>query len=363
MVLPFVAVLRVAAGAMRFVPFLMSAFGDKDGENSVIKLTVGLDVEGGLQNAGGDLPDVRLFNEAGKFLGINADPGDISEGTTAEIKVKHKKDLGQQAAYALFSANDNAICVATISITWPNGDQYGWVGDWGSECGGSWYYSNIFIQGTDYKPNCLWIDANGDQPTTGFQVHWPEFTNQNENQEQLPPGKDRDYFCTAGPPFKLYTSPDPRGITYWIPKSGKRQVGGATATSDEAPPRRTRIHNRRHSRRQEAGPPKNATDPTQPPPAHRFADFLVLDTAAEHSAAVLCRSETSVGPDFANHAEKLFCRMSDKTIWPFCDQARHITDNCFNTDLQQLVIGGMVARDTKYGRVLSWGSGGGKGDE
>ena len=349
-----ITVLRVVGKVLGFVPFAMNAFGNKDEQASVLKVTVGLDVEGGLQNAGGDLPDVRLFNEAGKFLGISADPGDIGDGSTAEIKVKHNNDNGQQAAYALFSANDNAICITSLAITWPNGDQYGWVGNWGRACGASWYFSNVFLQGSDFKPDCMWIDGNGDQPTTGFQVHWPEFTNKGEDENKVLEGKDRNYFCNAGPPFKLYTNPDPRSITYWLPRSSRKRQG-ATALSEEAPSRKTRIHNRR--RRQS----DNATDPTQPPPAHRFADFLVLDAAAEHSAAVLCRSETSAGPDFANHAEKLFCRMSDKTIWPFCDQARHIADNCFNTDLQQLVIGGKAARDTVYGKVLSWGGGGGKG--
>ncbi|KAK3901910.1 hypothetical protein C8A05DRAFT_34415, partial [Staphylotrichum tortipilum] len=96
-------------------------------------------------NAGGDLPDVRLFNEGGEFIGIKVDPGSVGDGSTGTIKVEHKDQNGQQAAYALFSANDNAVCVTSISITWPNGD------------------------------HCLWIDSNGGQQQTGFQVHFPEF--------------------------------------------------------------------------------------------------------------------------------------------------------------------------------------------
>ncbi len=37
------------------------------------------------------------------------------------------------------------------------------------------YFSNIAIAGQDDKPACMWIDANGDQPTTAFQVHFPDF--------------------------------------------------------------------------------------------------------------------------------------------------------------------------------------------
>lgn len=39
------------------------------------------------------------------------------------------------------------------------------------------YYSDIDVQtdkGSD-KLFCAWIDGNGDQPTTGIQIHWPEF--------------------------------------------------------------------------------------------------------------------------------------------------------------------------------------------
>ncbi|KAK4677392.1 hypothetical protein QC764_405770 [Podospora pseudoanserina] len=205
------------------------------------------------------------------------------------------------ATYALFTANDNAICVASASITWPNGDQYGWVGDWGRECGGSWYYSNVFIQGSDYKPDCLWIDANGDQPQTGFQVHWPEFVQRDDGRPGEKDGLDVGYFCEAGPPFTLYTSHEPRAVTYWVLSNGKKVKRGAT------------------------GRP------------------------------------TSMGPDFANDAEGLFCRMSDKTLWVFCDGV-HITDNCFNPDLQQVVVGGKVTRDKKYGKVMSWRAGSNGGD-
>ncbi|KAK4643707.1 hypothetical protein QC761_405770 [Podospora bellae-mahoneyi] len=290
-------VISAISGLLNVITFGQDMFSQPDPVGSKVKITVGLDVPGGLNNAGGDLPDVRLFNEAGKFLGIAADPGSIGDGSTGEIKVDHKDDNGQQATYALFTANDNAICVASASITWPNGDQYGWVGDWGRECGGSWYYSNVFIQGSDYKPDCLWIDANGDQPQTGFQVHWPEFVQRDDGRPGEKDGLDVGYFCEAGPPFTLYTSHEPRAVTYWV------------------------------------------------------LIFINGDS----------RCPTSMGPDFANDAEGLFCRMSDKTLWVFCDGV-HITDNCFNPDLQQVVVGGKVTRDRKYGKVMSWRAGSNGGD-
>lgn len=46
---------------------------------------------------------------------------------------------------------------------------YGFDGSFGEICGTTWYLSQVVIPGTNYMPKCMWIDANGDQPTTGFQ--------------------------------------------------------------------------------------------------------------------------------------------------------------------------------------------------
>lgn len=54
-------------------------------------------------------------------------------------------------------------------------NSYGFDGSFGHACGASWYISKVVIPGTGYMPDCMWIDANGDQPTTGFQyvLHTP----------------------------------------------------------------------------------------------------------------------------------------------------------------------------------------------
>lgn len=53
------------------------AFGEGGDNRAAIKIFVGLDVNG-LSGAGGDLPDARLFNMGGQFLGMVADPGNVS---------------------------------------------------------------------------------------------------------------------------------------------------------------------------------------------------------------------------------------------------------------------------------------------
>lgn len=42
---------------------------------------------------------------------------------------------GRQPVYTLFSANYDAQCIAFATASWPEfSNNFGWVGDWGSEC-------------------------------------------------------------------------------------------------------------------------------------------------------------------------------------------------------------------------------------
>lgn len=79
---------------------------------------------------------------------------------------------------------------------------------------------------------------------------------------------------------------------------------------------------------------------------------LVRSSDPQHSAADLCASPDSLGPDLVNTATGHYCKMSDKTLHPICGPS--VTDNCFNLDTQKLVIGGVSARDRVYSKVIDW---------
>ncbi|KAK4112241.1 hypothetical protein N656DRAFT_798583 [Canariomyces notabilis] len=232
----FIAVLGFAAGMVRYYTVSRDQFAQPSEAASVIKVTLGLDVTGGLHLAGGDLPDVRMWNENGDFLGIEADPG--------------------------------------------------------FTCGYDWYHSNVFIRGTTHQPSCLWIDKDGHRPHTAFQIHWPDFVAWDE--DATPPMKNEtSYYCNT-PAFK---------------GSSTNTTSGTITTTTTA----------------------------------RFDRILVSTSRQAQSASYLCESPSSRGPE--NSHERLFCRMSDKTLWPFCDAAIGVTDNCFDADRsQQLIIGGRAAR-------------------
>ena len=68
-------VIGVISGLLGIYQFGADNFGKADEGGSVVRVQVGLDYENGLSNSGGDLPDIRLFNEVGEFLGGSYDPG------------------------------------------------------------------------------------------------------------------------------------------------------------------------------------------------------------------------------------------------------------------------------------------------
>ncbi|KAL1858762.1 hypothetical protein Daus18300_009896 [Diaporthe australafricana] len=72
----------------------------------------------------------------------------------------------------------------------------------------------------------------------------------------------------------------------------------------------------------------------------RHVGKLVIDKNARgngDSAKELCEDANSVGPDYVNHVERQYCRMRDKTLWPFCDSAAEISHNCWDEEADVLV--------------------------
>ncbi|KAL4803347.1 hypothetical protein BDV18DRAFT_162912 [Aspergillus unguis] len=313
----------VISGLLTIVSFAKDNFVDDSDPGTTIKVAVGLDGPSGTENAGGDLPDVRVWNDFGDFKGMTADPGHVDDGTVGTVEVDHD----QQGVYSLFSANNDAICIAWVTTTWNDaagGNKYAVSGDYGEACGGTWYESNMWTN-TDqsYKPKCFWIDGNGDQPNTGFQVRWPRY-----GADQFDDGTtDPAAFCNDID-FGLRTEDDPSYINFWT-SSKKRDVNE----------RRARARTDRAKR------------------APWTVDELVISEDNNHSATRLCSSATSMGPDFVHLGENLFCDMDSKTSYPLCGGNTNGTatsQSCFDLDSKTLYTGGHVKRENPYARVRDW---------
>jgi len=135
---------------------------------------------------------------------------------------------------------------------------------------------------------CLWIDSNGDQPQTGFKVHWPEFT---PTASGTAP-KDEDFYCNNPATLEFYTTPDPNSITYWVPNNPKIKRS-ALAHVSLSRPKRSLQYGRRNSHHQGF---RNETH------TNRHANRLVVSNSASQTSSELCESQSSVGPDFINLA-------------------------------------------------------------
>lgn len=112
-------------------------FGTSLAESSVMRIAVGLNNDlAGDSTFSGDAPVVRTFNNYGEFLGKNTSGIHIDEGSFIDIYVDQKNT--QQPSYALLTGNEG-VCIAYATHTWPDQQLYGWVGNWGKDCGVKWY--------------------------------------------------------------------------------------------------------------------------------------------------------------------------------------------------------------------------------
>jgi hypothetical protein len=96
----------------------------------------------------GNFPDVRLFDKRGEFIGRNKDFPHVDAGGFKEVYIEHEQKMdGRQSEYlAISAAGDDAICINYVTITWPDGTSWGFLGDVGTMCGARWYYSDTVYE-------------------------------------------------------------------------------------------------------------------------------------------------------------------------------------------------------------------------
>ncbi|VBB84006.1 Putative protein of unknown function [Podospora comata] len=330
----------VFSGILTVLGFIQSNIPDRPNQyETKFRIHVGLDGPSGLSNAGGDAPDIRVWNEAGQFIGAKYDPGKINHGSFKDVTVQLSQP--HQPTYALFTGNDDAICIAYITNSWADGSKYGWVGNWAdsSSCKQDWYYSNIVQSGKTL--NCAWIDRNGDRPKTAFQTHIHEFADESRNR-----GKNVGYYCASNPSLKWYTNWEPNTISYWVTPR-KRGLAGRSSEPQQGIA---------------VGPVKPGSEEREKLAGSRPAfneTRLVRSSRPEHSAVTLCGSESSRGPDLVSLHEGKFCDMSTREVLPLCGPS--VTGDCFDDTVKTLKVrsGAIVGREVEvekdYTEVLDWG--------
>ncbi|KAJ4388829.1 hypothetical protein N0V93_006290 [Gnomoniopsis smithogilvyi] len=183
------------------VGFISSALGiytftdlhlQDTGPKTTIRVTVGVNGWNGgdgttLDNAQGSVDTIKLYqdvNDHTTYVGGNlyaaGNGAQIDAGNYADIQIS-QDDTTQPGFTELYGGSD-AICIATIRATFPDGSQWAWTGDAASGiCNQLGYPSGVLLQtkdgGAAVPPRCAWLDkdhTNG-LPAAIFKVYWPAF--------------------------------------------------------------------------------------------------------------------------------------------------------------------------------------------
>ena len=88
----------------------------------------------------------------------------------------HQEDYGsgEEPTYLQVLGKDDAVCIAYIGQTWPDGQQRGWLGDVGRGCGKRWFYSNVEVGEEMYKPGECHGDGEQGLRYAYLQRGWKE---------------------------------------------------------------------------------------------------------------------------------------------------------------------------------------------
>lgn len=149
-------IIGVVFGIVSMVPMLGSMMPDKSDRETTIRIGVGTSINS-TDDTKGDTPGVRIFDVMGRDIGLKAGSlTNIGDGGVKDIKITASKELGaRQAQYTSISKGGNdALCIAYIAVSWPDGQKKAWYGDVGYPCGGSWYNSQTIIGDDNYQPKC-----------------------------------------------------------------------------------------------------------------------------------------------------------------------------------------------------------------
>jgi hypothetical protein len=182
-------------------------------------------------SAAGNFPDVQLFDGAGRLVGRNGGKNEhphVDAGGFKEVTISHEKNmdgvgaeysqlpkphrsfkqlLGRNADFALLVAlaasGNDAICINWVSVAWPSGEHWGFLGDLGTMCNADWYYSDTLTANWDSESteapvllnrssNCLWLDGDGSNGLRlqGLGIHLLDFSSSKDSDND---GRAKQY--------------------------------------------------------------------------------------------------------------------------------------------------------------------------
>lgn len=347
------AALGWAIDGWQVVTALSGLFHHAEGPKISTNVRIGIGKTNSDVNMGGSVPHVALWDDNGHRIGqYKGDRnGHLDIGSETNFPIEHSQTepsfTNAQATYLTLSMMEkDAICVSYISLTWPNGVNYMFFGDVGYQCGVDWYYSDLIVDAGGYQPRCIWLDKDKSNGLhfQGMGLHITDFfaTSERAKEYQDIP----DAMCKSTPRFQMYPNllPD-QWHSFYLPPleyydnhtdtDYNRVINAKGKKIGYQPPfefKKRDLETSRSSSRSNSAP-RSSKRNTNPQPSH-----LIVSEFDQQSAAELCGSEQSFGPDFVSVAEGIFCDMSAKEAWPLCDAAAAIVHGCFDLDTKQMVV-------------------------
>lgn len=367
-------VFSIVFGVATMIPFLGSMMPGREPLVTTVRLYAGTG-----DDTNGNAPNVAAFDLDGNLIGSVKGGDDVAKGAPWDAKIKMKADgsdgSAAQAEYiSLSQAGVDAICIAGISVTWPDGLEFAWYGDVGEFCGAPWYLSSTVLSSKDlYKPKCVWIDGDATNgiKTKGIGIHIPSFVATAERAESMT--KDKDLWCNVAPRLKFYDDlRREQALPVFKPYAEFEQ--GTLVDVDPAkiknsanwytPEWALDKKGKKDSKRSidaDAEVSVNTTSNGIPKQA-RFRGQLNKSNDPQHDPKLLCESNSSLGPDFANDEHQVFCDMDTHTLYPYCTAAK--PNNCFDNKNNKIVGGRKNSRrhdvtgeriiQKRYTKVTQW---------
>ncbi|KAK4206570.1 hypothetical protein QBC37DRAFT_380961 [Rhypophila decipiens] len=262
--------------------------------------------DGPLDDPQGTIKSIRIYNNNQAFLSASSDNIFIEDGGYTDAVLDQVTT--QQAPFVQIRNGDGEkTCIASVSVTFADGQQRGWDGTWAQRFGITWYYSGVLVtEASQNTGECLWLDAD----VGTIFIFMPRFS---PVEGEKPDEDVRTYVGTRG--FRAYNFNDATGEIA-LPRSLDTKKRAAAAKEPDS--------------------------------------RLVVSDRPGHSAVKLCDSDTSWGPSFVSLAEGMFCNMETRELLPLC--VGELTEGCFDVENAKAASGQRArsVEGTGYSHVIEW---------
>ncbi|KAI4675458.1 uncharacterized protein J4E84_010053 [Alternaria hordeiaustralica] len=280
----FFNAIGLVSGALTIVSFTESQLPDNKPQGPSIRIKAGLHGVGEeSESLGGSIAAVYAWGEGNRFSGQAGGCG-IDPGSFCDVTVD--QGSGRRAEYIGVSNNDDATCIAWISVNQADDTDGGaWTGDIGRHCGERWYNSresagNLKDSSKPYVPACTWLDKDETNDIVNAALKFTTNAYASSVQEVADEEKTCDSTIYGGDSGPI------------APQPAKRSI------------------------------------PERPKWMH---EYLIVSNWTSQTAADLCNSATSWGPDFIGSDDQ-FCDMSTKTLTPLCSPETVGSSGCVDVD-------------------------------